>query len=106
MVIDTPGMRELGGLFVDTGLDETFAEILELSGQCKFKNCAHSNEKGCAIAAAIDDGSLSEKRFGNYQAMQRESRFNEMSYLQKRQKDKQFGKMIKSVMQHKKAERD
>ncbi|MGB2691817.1 MAG: ribosome small subunit-dependent GTPase A [Thermodesulfobacteriota bacterium] len=102
MIIDTPGMRELGNLFVDSGLDETFSEIIELLKQCKFKNCSHVNEVGCAILAAIDEGELSEKRYQNYEAMQREARFNDMSYYEKRQKDKQFGKLIKSTLKGKK----
>ncbi|MDT8318389.1 MAG: ribosome small subunit-dependent GTPase A [bacterium] len=53
MIIDTPGMRELGNMSVDTGIDETFSEILELSLNCKYGNCSHTNEKGCAILAAI-----------------------------------------------------
>ncbi len=61
-----------------------------------------SFEKGCAIRAAIEDGTLSEKRFANYAAMQREAAYNEMSYHEKRQKDRAFGKLIKSVQKHKK----
>jgi len=102
LLIDTPGMRELGNMSVDTGIDETFSEIVQLSQQCKFNNCTHVNEKGCAILAAINAGSLSEKRYNNYLNIKKEVDFNEMSYYQKRQKDKQFGKLIKSVMKHKK----
>jgi ribosome biogenesis GTPase len=101
MVIDTPGMRELGNFFVDTGLDETFSEIVELESGCKFNNCSHVNEKGCAILAAIAEGSLSEKRYQNYEAMRRESSYNEMPDYEKRQKDKQLGKFIKSVQKGK-----
>ncbi|NND73053.1 MAG: ribosome small subunit-dependent GTPase A [Rhodothermales bacterium] len=97
MVIDTPGMRELGNLFVDTGLKETFSDILELANRCRFRNCTHANESGCAIQSAIADGSLSGKRFENYLAMQSESNYNDLSYYEKRQKDKQFGKYVKSV---------
>lgn len=102
MLVDTPGIRELGNLFVDTGLDETFSEIIELSKQCKFNNCSHVNEKGCAILLAIDEGHLSEKRYQNYETMQREAHYNDMSYYEKRQKDKQFGKLIKSTLKGKK----
>lgn len=101
MIIDTPGMRELGGMSVDDGLDETFSEILELFQQCKFANCSHTNEKGCAILAAIKGGELSEERYQNYLKIKRESDFNQMSYSEKRKKDKDFGKMVKSVMKHK-----
>ncbi|MCI5223411.1 MAG: ribosome small subunit-dependent GTPase A [Candidatus Electrothrix sp. AR4] len=101
MIIDTPGMRELGSMSVDDGLDETFSEILELSQRCKFSNCSHSNEKGCAIFAAIKSGDLSEQRYQNYLKMKKESEFNQMSYLEKRNKDKKFAKMIKATMKNK-----
>ncbi len=101
MIIDTPGMRELGGMSVDDGLDETFSEILELSQSCKFSNCSHTNEKGCAILASIKAGDLSEQRYQNYLKMKKESEFNQMSYLDKKKKDKNFGKLIKSTMKNK-----
>lgn len=71
MIIDTPGMRELGSMSVYAGLDETFSEILKLSQSCKFSNCSHLNEKGCAILAAIKAGALSEQRFQNYLKMKK-----------------------------------
>lgn len=101
MIIDTPGMRELGNLFVETGIGQTFAEIEALARQCRFSDCSHGSEKGCAIQRAMDDGKLSRKRFENYLAMQRESAFNAMSYREKREKDRAFGKMVRSVMKHK-----
>lgn len=102
LLVDTPGMRELGNILVDTGIDETFSEIVELEQRCKFGNCSHNNEKGCAILAAISGGELSEDRYKNYVKMKKESAFNEMSYSQKRKKDKKFGKLIKSTMKNKK----
>lgn len=101
MIIDTPGMRELGSMSVDDGLDETFSDIRELSLSCKFSNCSHTNEKGCAILAAIESGVLSEQRYQNYLKMKKESEFNQMSYLEKRNKDKSFGKLIKTTMKNK-----
>jgi ribosome biogenesis GTPase / thiamine phosphate phosphatase len=101
MIIDTPGMRELGGMSVDDGLDETFSEILALSQSCKFTNCSHTNEKGCVIQASIKAGELSEQRYQNYLKMKKESEFNQMSYLDKKKKDKNFGKLIKSTMKNK-----
>ena len=101
LLIDTPGMRELGNMSVDTGLDETFSDIVELTQQCKFSNCSHSNEKGCAILTAIEEGELAEQRYNNYRKMINESAFNEMSYSEKRKKDKAFGKLIKSTLKDK-----
>ncbi len=101
MIVDTPGMRELGSLSVDEGLEETFSEIRELSQSCKFSNCSHTNEKGCAILAAIKAGDLSEQRYQNYLKVKKESEFNQMSYVEKRKKDKSFGKFIKSTLKNK-----
>lgn len=101
MIIDTPGMRELGSMSIDDGLDETFSEILALSQRCKFANCSHSSEKSCAILAAISSGELSEQRYQNYLKMKKESEFNQMSYLEKRKKDRSFGKLIKTTMKNK-----
>ena len=102
LLIDTPGMRELGNMSVATGLDQTFSEISELTQNCKFGNCSHTNEKGCAILAAIEEGELSEQRYNNYIKMKNESAFNKMSYSEKRKKDKDFGKLIKSTLNNKK----
>lgn len=94
--IDTPGMRELGNFAVDTGLDETFDEIVSLIRQCRFKNCTHTNEKGCAVKEAVEQGLIDEDRFDNFLRIQKESAYYEMSFLEKRKKDKSFGKMIKN----------
>lgn len=101
LLIDTPGMRELG-MSVGTGIDETFLDISELAKQCKFANCSHTTEKGCAILAAIKDGELHEQRYKNFVKMTNESAFYAMSYSEKRKKDKEFGKMVKSIMKSKK----
>jgi ribosome biogenesis GTPase / thiamine phosphate phosphatase len=105
MLIDTPGMRELGNFSVETGIDDTFAEIAALSEQCRFNDCTHLNEKGCAVIKAVKNGQVPEERYQNYLKMKKESVFHEMSYLEKKQKDKQFGKFCKTVMKHKKNRR-
>lgn len=101
MLIDTPGMRELGTLSTDTGVDETFAEIAELARKCKYLDCSHTNEKACAILKALDEGTLQEQRYKSFMKMKRESAFNELSLAQKRRKDKEFAKLVKSVMKNK-----
>jgi ribosome biogenesis GTPase len=100
MLIDTPGMRELGNIGLESGIDNTFDEISELSRQCRFNNCSHMQENGCAVLAALKDGTISQERYQNYIKMNKESSYYEKSYYEKRQKDKQFGKMIKSVKKH------
>ena len=105
LVVDTPGMRELGNFSVAAGLEETFSEIAELSEKCQFNDCTHMKEKGCAVLNAVEDGQLSAERYQNYIKMNKESAYNEMSYFEKRKKDKQFGKFVKTVMKHKKSRR-
>jgi len=104
MVVDTPGMRELGNFSVEKGIEGTFSEITALSAKCHFNDCTHVNEKGCAVLEAVEKGFLPAERYQNYIKMTKECLYNEMSYLDKRKKDKQFGKLIKSVMKHKKSQ--
>ena len=101
MIIDTPGMRELGNIAVESGLCDTFNELSELSDQCRYNDCTHTQEEGCAVLAALKDGMVSKERYQNYVKMNKESAYNEMSYLEKRRKEKQFGKLCKSVMKFK-----
>lgn len=102
IVIDNPGMRELGIISIESGLDETFNEIAELSNQCRYNDCTHTIETGCAILKGIEEGIISNERYLNYIKMHKESVYHEMSYVEKRQKDKKFGKFVHSVMKHKK----
>lgn len=101
MIIDNPGMRELGVISVESGLDETFNEIVELSKKCRFTDCTHMVEKGCAILEAVEKDIISKERYNNYIKMYKESLYHEMSYFEKRQKDKQFGKYVHSVLKYK-----
>lgn len=98
LLIDMPGMRELGILSAGEGLDNSFAEIGALAARCRFSDCSHSNEPGCAIRKAIERGELDVAHYQSYLKLKAESEFNEMSYLDKRKKDKAFGKMVKSVL--------
>ena len=105
MIIDTPGMRELGNMDIESGLDETFDEIAQLTRLCHFNDCTHTQEKGCAVLAALEDGTISEKRYKNYIKMHKESAYYNRSYMEKRRRDKEFGKMYKSIMKDKNKEK-
>ncbi|MDP2143756.1 MAG: ribosome small subunit-dependent GTPase A [Gallionella sp.] len=98
LLIDMPGMRELGIMSEGSGLNDSFAEIGELAARCRFSDCSHNNEPGCAIRKAIERGELDAAHYQSYLKLKAESEFNEMSYLDKRKKDKAFGKMVKSVL--------
>jgi ribosome biogenesis GTPase len=98
LLVDTPGMRELGMLGVSTGLNESFSDIYELSTHCRFADCTHEKEPGCAIQAAVERGDVPEERYGSYLKLLKESVFHEMSYVERRKRDKQFGRMIHTTM--------
>ena len=102
MIIDNPGMRELGIIGVGAGIDESFSDIHELSQGCRFRDCTHTREAGCSILTAVESGSLSRDRYESYLKLRRESEYHQMSYVEKRRKDRKFGRFIKSVMKHKK----
>ncbi len=99
MVIDTPGMRELGLWDAGEGLSHSFADIEALAARCRFRDCTHSGEPHCAIAQALLDGSLSPERWASYQKLRKENSFCEDagSYLsQKKKKFKAIAKQNKS----------
>lgn len=104
LIMDTPGMRELQIWAGDEALDETFADIEQLAQQCRFRDCQHTNEPGCAVQQALDDGSLSSSRLLNYQKLHRE-----LNYLTRRQdqqanlaEKERWKKIHKALRQHKK----
>jgi ribosome biogenesis GTPase len=100
MLIDTPGMRELGNIGVSSGIEESFADIWSLSKTCRFANCTHTQESGCALLNAIENGILQADRYQSYLKLMKESEYNELSYVEKRRKDRKFGQFIKTAMKH------
>ncbi|EPR42123.1 ribosome biogenesis GTPase RsgA [Desulfovibrio sp. X2] len=97
MVVDTPGMRELGIVGADDALDAGFDEIAALAAGCRYADCSHEHEPGCAVRAALERGELAGERYASYLKLRKESRYHEMSCLEKRRKDKAFGRFVKSV---------
>ena len=99
MVIDTPGMRELGMWEASEGLDKTFQDVEQFLRMCKFSDCTHTNEPGCKILEAISNGKLSQERYDSYLKLKNESKYNDdsNSYLrEKRTKFKEIAKMNKN----------
>ena len=101
LLIDMPGMRELGMLGVSEGLDDTFADIGELAKGCRFTDCSHSAEPGCAVRAAIERHDLSEERLQDYLKLRKESAYHDLSYAERRKKDREFGRMVRSILKPK-----
>jgi ribosome biogenesis GTPase len=100
MLIDTPGIRELGLLGTSDGMKETFADVRDLSLTCRFSNCTHTQEPGCAVLTAVDRGDLSEVRYRNFLKLKKETEYHDLSYFEKRRKDKAFGRFVKSAKKH------
>lgn len=95
MIIDTPGMRELGMWEVSEGLDKTFQDVEQYLGKCKFSNCTHTNEPGCKILEAIQNGELSQDRFNSYIKLQNEAKYNNDSESYLKEKKEKFKAIAK-----------
>jgi ribosome biogenesis GTPase len=102
IIIDTPGMKELGMTDNTIGIKTTFQEILEISFRCKFPDCKHINETGCAVIAALNDGTIDKDSYDNYQKIHKEQERFQTTLAEKRKKDKAFGKMLKNYYKNNK----
>lgn len=101
ILIDNPGMREVGIGDAENGLEITFDEIVRLSEGCRFKDCTHTGEQGCAVLKALEKGELHKASYENYIKMQKERAFFESTVADRRKRDKMFGKMVKSYKKNK-----
>jgi ribosome biogenesis GTPase len=101
LFVDTPGMRELGMMGFGQGIDESYEDIAATAMRCRFPDCTHTTEKGCAVLLSVAEGELTAVRFQSYLKLMKESKYYEMTYLEKRKKDKAFGKMVKNYMKAK-----
>jgi ribosome biogenesis GTPase len=97
LLMDTPGMRELGLLGTSDGMSATFGEIGDFAMNCRYSDCTHTNEPGCAVLLAVQSGELSEDRYQNFLKLKQESEFHDLSYGERRQKDRAFGRFLKSA---------
>lgn len=104
-LIDTPGMRELQLADAAEGIDEVFADIVGLAAECRFSDCAHEAEPGCAVQAAIAAGTLDPRRLERYRKLQREDVRNSEAIWQRRARSREFGKMARGVMKAKRERR-
>jgi len=102
ILIDNPGMREIGLADSDRGMEAAFDNIVNLSNACKFSDCQHIHEDGCAVLEAVENGELDRASYENYLKMAREKIHFQLSIAEKRKKDKEFGKMYKAFKKNKK----
>lgn len=97
LVIDNPGMREFGILGAESGIGGSFSDIIGFASDCRYRNCSHTGEPGCAVLEAVNSGALSQEHYDNYLKLRDESEFYQMSSVEKRKKDRDFGRYIKSA---------
>ena len=102
IIIDNPGMRSVGVADSASGIEQTFDLIVALSSQCKYSDCSHSDEPGCAIQSAIEEGNLQMEELENYHKMLKEEAHYSASVAEKREQGRAFGKMYKQIMKDKK----
>jgi ribosome biogenesis GTPase len=101
ILIDNPGMREVGITDATGGLETTFETIMEYAENCRFNDCTHTGEKGCAVMEAVENGEIDESAYHNFLKMEREKTHFESSVQERRKKEKGMSKMIRNVLKHK-----
>ena len=101
-IIDNPGMREVGMADAGAGIASVFNEIRELGKRCRFSDCKHTCETGCAVLAAVESKEIDKSKYLNYLKLKKEAEYYAMTKLEKRRKDRAFGKMVQKVMKDKK----
>ena len=106
ILIDNPGMREVGLADSASGLETTFGKIVELSQYCKYKDCTHTIETGCSVIEAVEKGEIDKASYENYLKMKRENAYFESTVEERRKKDKEFGKFVKNYKKDMKKNKD
>lgn len=101
LLIDTPGMREIQLALAESGIDEVFDDIRDLAQSCKFSDCKHDNEPGCAVVRALKTGDVDERRWKNYKKLVSENARHQQNLAEKRSRDRATGKLYKSIQKEK-----
>ena len=90
-------MREFGIIGASSGIGGSFSDINSLVSGCRYRNCNHTSEPGCAVINALETGEIEREHYDNYLQLKEESAFNQMSYTEKRNKKRDFGRYLKSA---------
>lgn len=104
-LIDNPGIRELQLPACEQGVSELFDDVVSLAADCKFRNCEHQGDAGCALEAAVVAGELEQRRLNNYLKLQSEQARNSASLAERRQRDRDLSKMYRQTISNKKRRR-
>ena len=106
VILDSPGMRELQLAEAEDGLDQLFADVEALASLCRFNDCSHSREPGCAVVSALQNGELDEQRLLNYQALKAEEARNRESLAARHSRERAFGKKVRNAVKDKRRGKD
>jgi ribosome biogenesis GTPase len=106
VLMDNPGIRELQLPACEDGLLDVFEDVVRIAAGCRFSNCNHSGDAGCAVMAAIEAGDLDERRFANFQKLIAEQAHNSRSLAERRERDRKMGRYFNSVLKSKRRLRD
>ncbi len=105
-LLDTPGMRELQLTDAQSGIDEVFADIVDLEARCRFSDCQHVTEPGCAVRKAIDGGDLAEERLHRWKKLAAEEAHNNATLTDRKNRDRAFTRMVKRTVSEKRSKRE
>lgn len=97
LLADVPGMRELKVAALDSALNEVFDEIERIARDCRFADCSHESEPGCAVRSAVEDGRVDERRWRNFLKLAREDRHNSRSLAERHAREREFGKLVRNM---------
>ncbi len=106
LLLDSPGMRELGITDAESGIASAFEDVESLAAQCRFNDCAHESEPGCAVRAAIEASELDERRLDSYRKLRREEEYNTETVAERHVRVRQFSKMVKQHQENSHKKRD
>lgn len=106
VLVDNPGMRELQLPACDDGITDLFDDVIQIAADCRFRNCNHEGDAGCAVTAALESGRLDERRYASFQKLNLEQAHNSRSLADRRERDRKTGRMYKSIIAGKRRLRD
>ena len=106
ILIDNPGMREVGIADATGGLEATFERIVALAQNCRFSNCTHISEKGCSVLEAVEQEEIDKSSYENFLKMEREKAYYEETLAERRKKEKDFGKFVKNYKKEMKRKKE
>lgn len=97
ILIDNPGIRAVGIADMEGGIRDTYEDLISLSAKCKYSDCTHTHEPGCAVKELMDKGKMDREKYANYQKLKKESEYYKMTKSERRVKDRNFGRLIKKA---------